>query len=58
MDRKIIWTERASSDIESIVRYIARRDPGAAGRIGQGIYDRVQILAQHPQAGSALEELP
>ena len=31
MERRIIWTERASSDIEAIVRYIARRDPGAAG---------------------------
>ena len=57
MDRKIIWTERASSDIEAIVRYIARRDPGAAGRIGEGIYDRVQILLQHPEVGSALDEL-
>lgn len=57
MDRRIIWTERASSDIEAIVRYIARRDPGAAGRIGLGIYDRVQILLQHPEAGSTLAEL-
>ena len=57
MERRIIWTERASSDIEAIVRYIARRDPGAAGRIGLGIYDRVQILVQHPEAGSTLAEL-
>ena len=42
MDRKIIWTEKSSSDIEAIVRYIARRDPKAAARIGLGIYDRVQ----------------
>lgn len=40
MERKIIWTERASSDIEAIVRYIARRDPSAANRIGLGIFDR------------------
>jgi plasmid stabilization system protein ParE len=43
MDRKIIWTERASADIEAIVRYISRRDPQAAARIGIGIYDRAQI---------------
>ena len=35
--RKILWTERSSADIEAIVRYIARRDPEAAGRIGFGI---------------------
>jgi plasmid stabilization system protein ParE len=57
MERRIIWTERASSDIEAIVRYIGRRDPDAARRIGLGIYDRVQILVQHPEAGSALVEL-
>ena len=38
MDRKLIWTEKASSDIEAIVRYIARRDPNAAARIGFGIF--------------------
>jgi plasmid stabilization system protein ParE len=57
MERKIIWTERASSDIEAIVRYIARRDSSAASRIGLGIYDRAQILLGNPEAGSVLDEL-
>lgn len=57
MERKIIWTERASSDIEALIRYIARRDPQAAGRIGAGIYDRAQILLLNPDAGSILPEL-
>ena len=57
MDPKLIWTERASSDIEAIVRYIARRNPKAAGRIGLGIYDRAQILLNNPEAGSVLAEL-
>ena len=57
MDRKIIWTERASADIEAIVRYISRRDPQAAARIGIGIYDRAQILLEHPEAGGILDEL-
>ncbi len=57
MDRKLVWTEKASSDIEAIVRYIARRDPSAAARIGLGIYDRAQILLQHPEAGTILDEL-
>ncbi len=57
MEHKIVWTERASGDVEAIVRYIARRDPQAAGRIGVGIYDRVQILQENPEAGSILDEL-
>jgi plasmid stabilization system protein ParE len=57
MDRKLIWTEKASRDIEAIVRYIARRDPSAAARIGFGIYERAQILLEHPEAGTILDEL-
>lgn len=57
MERRIIWTERASSDIEAIVRYIGRRDPDAAQRIGLGIYERAQVLVQQPEAGSMLAEL-
>lgn len=57
MDQKLIWTERASGDIEAIVRYIARRNPAAASEIGFGIYERVQILIQHPEAGTILDEL-
>jgi plasmid stabilization system protein ParE len=57
MDRKLVWTEKASSHIEAIVRYIARRDPKAAARIGLGIYDRAQILLEHPEAGRILDEL-
>ena len=57
MDRQIIWTERASSDIEAIVRYISRRNPSAGGSIGYGIYERAQILLTQPKAGSVLDEL-
>jgi len=53
----LIWTERASADIEAIVRYIARRNPQAAASIGLGIYDRAQILLAHPQVGTFLDEL-
>jgi len=54
---QILWTERASADIEAIVRYIARRDPDAAARIGRGVYNRVQILLKNPAAGSWQYEL-
>lgn len=57
MAQPLIWTERASADIEAIVRYIARRNPQAATSIGLGIYNRAQLLLTHPQAGSVLDEL-
>ena len=46
----LVWTARASADIEAIVRYIARRNPQAATSIGLGIYHRAQLLLTHPQA--------
>lgn len=57
MDRKLVWTETASGDIEAIVSYVAQHAPEAAARIGFGIYERAQILLQHPEAGTILEEL-
>lgn len=53
----LIWTERASADIEAIVRYIGRHNPQAATSIGLGIYDRAQLLITHPLAGTFLDEL-
>jgi len=57
MDGKLIWTERASSDIEAIVRYIACRNTRAANEIGFGIYEDAQILIGNPEAGTMLDEL-
>ncbi len=57
MGEPLIWTERASADIEVIVRYIARRNPSAATAIGLGICHRAHILLTHPQAGTVLDEL-
>jgi plasmid stabilization system protein ParE len=53
MESVIVWTERASGDIEAIVRYITRRDPQAAGRIGLGIYPRTALLPKEPQRPGA-----
>ena len=53
----LVWTERASADIEAIVRYIARRNPQASKSVGLGIYDRVQVLLSHPFAGTIIDEL-
>lgn len=57
MVHKIIWTESASNDLGAIVRYIARHNADAARTMGQGLYDRVQILAENHEAGSRMREL-
>jgi len=57
MAQKIVWTERASSDVEAIGRYISRRDTNAASRILLKLFERVELLISHPEAGSLLAEL-
>ena len=57
MDFKLIWSESSIEDLGAIVRFIALRDGSDTARqIGFGIYDRAQILAHHPEAGSVLAE--
>ena len=57
MDFKLIWSESSIEDLGAIVRFIAVRDGADTARqIGFGIYDRAQILARHPEAGSVLSE--
>jgi toxin ParE1/3/4 len=51
MDYKIIWSDEAIADLRSICSYIARDNPGAAERIGNGILDHVLILASFPYIG-------
>lgn len=51
MDFKVIWSDGAITDLRIICSYIARDNPEAALRIGNGILDHVQILAQFPFIG-------
>ena len=53
MDYKIIWSDAAIADLQSICSYIARDNPEAAERIGNGILDHVLILASFPYIGPA-----
>src|SRR5258708_14673594 len=48
MDFKVIWSDGAITDLHGICTYIARDNPEAASRMGNGILDHVRILAQFP----------
>ena len=48
---KIDWTEEALRWLEDIFEYIAADNEEAATRTIQGIYDRVQVLADFPEIG-------
>ena len=47
----IAWTEQAQCDLERIDRYLRRRSPAAADRVGHAILARTRTLAQFPELG-------
>ncbi|HEX8295191.1 MAG TPA: type II toxin-antitoxin system RelE/ParE family toxin [Chthoniobacteraceae bacterium] len=49
---QIVWTEPALNDLREIVEFLSFRDVAAAERIGRGLIDQVELLVEHPRAGS------
>lgn len=48
---KVVWTAPALRELEAIGDYIARENPRASARIVTRIFDRVDMLADHPESG-------
>lgn len=51
MDHEIAWTEPATADLETIVRYLARRSQAAAESVRAAILSHVEALARFPAIG-------
>jgi plasmid stabilization system protein ParE len=47
----IAWTNEAQHWLKDIHEFIAQDNPVAADRVVLGIYDRAQVLEQHPEIG-------
>jgi plasmid stabilization system protein ParE len=45
------WTHEAESWLKDIYDFIAADNPEAAAQTVEGIYERAQLLKQHPGAG-------
>jgi plasmid stabilization system protein ParE len=52
---EINWTGEAQSWLRDIYDYIAADDPRAAARTVSGIYEKAQLLKQHPEIGYKYE---
>lgn len=48
---EIVWTAEAQRWLEDIYQFIAADNPDAAARVVSDIYQRAQVLKQHPQLG-------
>lgn len=47
----VTWTAEAQKWLEDIFEYIALENPTAALRVVSGIYNRAEILKDHPEIG-------
>ena len=52
---RLNWTREAETWLRDIFDYIAQDNPGAATRVVEGIYERVQVLSKFPQVGFRYE---
>jgi plasmid stabilization system protein ParE len=54
---RVVWTDPAAADLDAIADYIALDKQDAASRLVRRVYERVEILAEHPEIGSRVPEV-
>ncbi len=52
---QITWTNEAERWLKDIFDYIAQDNPAAAGGVIEGIYNKAQVLKDHPDIGYRYE---
>jgi toxin ParE1/3/4 len=53
---RILWSDSALDRTAEFFDFIAEDNPAAARRTVQGLFDRVQALAEHPLLGRRLSQ--
>ena len=48
---EVNWTAEAQQWLEDIFEFISAENPQAATQVVTGIYERAQVLRQHPKVG-------
>jgi toxin ParE1/3/4 len=57
MDYKVIWTPRSLSTLRELVSYVAERNPAAARRLGERIFEKVGLIRKHPLIAARFQSL-
>jgi toxin ParE1/3/4 len=55
--RRVILAPEADADLWDIVLHIAKRNPPAAYRFIDIVYEKAELLASHPEIGLQRDEL-
>lgn len=54
MDYKVFYTQRALSDLEEIIGWIAEDSPGNASKFGGALLEHIEVLSRFPRIGSLI----
>jgi len=54
---KLIWTEEALGWLSDIGEYVAKDNPQAALKVVEGIYQKTQLLIEHPRIGAVYTDV-
>ena len=56
MAHRVVWSERAYLDLESIANYIADDSPAYARAVVKGIIEQTRTLTRFPRSGRKVPE--
>jgi plasmid stabilization system protein ParE len=56
VDYRLLYTQRALSDLAEIIGHIAEDDDKAASRFGQSLLDHVDLLTDFPRMGETIRK--
>ena len=56
MDYRLLYTQRALSDLAEIIAHIAEDDDEAASRFGESLLDHVDLLIDFPRMGGTIRK--
>ncbi len=56
MDYRLLYTQRAISDLAEIIGHIAEDDDEAASRFGKSLLDHVDLLTDFPRMGGTIRK--
>jgi len=54
---KLIWTEESLAWLRDIGDYLGSRNPQAAANVTEGIYNKTQLLIDHPRIGARFTDI-
>jgi addiction module RelE/StbE family toxin len=55
---RVVWSDRALTDLRDIVAYIRQHNPSAARRVGHRMRNATRRLARFPLSGRMVPDLP